>query len=100
MAKFTVKQEAWVAYSMTTWQGKIELDGQEIQYRYSEDDNGVEVYFMTEAGWEAAGLVGTDWADRAYAIICAAAGEWGSPEEFGSAGELVEVDDELVEDYM
>lgn len=100
MAKFTVKQEAFIAYSMTTWEGKIELDGQEIHYRYSEDDNGVEVYFKTEAGWESAGMVGTDWSDQAYGIISAAASEWGSPEEFGSSGEEVEIDDEIVEDYI
>ena len=38
--KVTVKEEANIVYQMTTHQGVVEIDGEEVTYRYSEDDNG------------------------------------------------------------
>ena len=99
MATFTVKEEAYVRYQMTTWQGEIEMDGETIAYRYSEDDNGSELYVYTEGD----GYNQVDWSgegNEKYATLMAAIGEWGNPEDFGSVGEEVEIDDTIVEDYI
>ena len=99
MATFTVKEEAYVKYQMTTWQGEIEMEGESITYRYSEDDNGSEFYIWTEGS----GFNRVDWSEEGnekYTALIAAIGEWGGPEEFGSVGEEVEIDDTIVEDYI
>jgi hypothetical protein len=97
MAKFKVIDEAYIKYQMTTWQGEIEINGETILYRYSEDDNGAELYVYNEAdGWNR---VEADDNEN-YAILYAAIGEWGNPEEFGAKGEEVEIDDTIVEDYI
>ena len=93
MATFKIKEEAYVKYQMTTWQGEIEYNGKTITYRYSEDDNGTEVLILDNEShsWtndhECASLIGASLHD------C------GNPEELGGSGEEVEVDDELLEDY-
>lgn len=99
MAIFTVKEEAYIKYQMTTWQGEIEMDGEAIAYRYSEDDNGSEFYIYTEGE----GYNRVDWSaegNEKYAALIAAISEWGGPEEFGPVGEEVEIDDMIVEDYV
>ena len=96
MAQFKVLKEAYVRYSMTTWQGVVEIEGEEITYRYSEDDNGASLYTYNEAnGWEE-----SDLSNQSHAMIYAACMEWGTPEDFGTTGEIVELDDELLEDYI
>lgn len=99
MATFTVKDEAFIKYQMTTWQGEVEMNGESITYRYSEDNNGSEFYVWTEGR----GFKQVDWSEegnRKYATIVAAILEWGGAEEFGPAGEQVEIDDLIVEDYL
>lgn len=91
MAEFTIKKEAFICYSMTTWEGIIEINGETIEYRYSEDDNGQEVYILTEQGWEQ----GHEICD----VIYACCQEWGNPESFGPIGVTLKIDDEIVEDY-
>lgn len=89
MAKFKVIDEAYIKYQMTTWQGEIEINGETILYRYSEDDNGAELYVYNEAdGWNEASVDDNE----NYAILYAAIAEWGNPEEFGSSGEEFEED--------
>ena len=89
MAKFKVIDEAYIRYQMTTWQGEIEINGETILYRYSEDDNGTELYVYNEAdGWSEAAVDDNE----NYAILYAAIGEWGNPEEFGAKGEEFEED--------
>lgn len=92
MAKFKIKEEAYIAYSQTTWQGEAEFEGETICYRYSEDDNGWDAFVLTEDGWSR---------EHPFcAVIYACIGEWGNPEEFGKPGETVEIDDAFVEEHM
>ena len=89
MAKFKVIDEAYIKYQMTTWQGEIEINGETILYRYSEDDNGAELYvYQEDSGW---GQVSTEDNEN-WAILYSAIMEWGNPEEFGSSGEEFEED--------
>lgn len=97
MAKFKVKEEGRIKYQMTTWQGEVEFEDETIAFRYSEDDNGADLYILTENGWDN----NIDMSEnKNYAAIYAAINEWGNPEEFGSVGEECEIDDEIVEDYI
>lgn len=95
MAKFVVKSEAYVKYMMTTWQGEVNLNGIDIKYRYSEDDNGAELYIFDGETWNASNLE-----DENHKILWAAIMAWGNPEEFGGNGAEVEIEDEEIEDYI
>lgn len=89
MAKFKVIDEAYVKYQMTTWQGEIEINGETILYRYSEDDNGAELYvFNEDQGWFQPDLE----ENENHAMLYTAIMEWGNPEEFGASGEEFEED--------
>ena len=90
MAKFTVKSEATLQQS-DLWQGTVECNGTDQQYRFYDGHDGQEVYVLTEQGWEQGTELG--------GIIYACCQEWGNPGEFGPIGEEIEIDDELVEDY-
>jgi len=96
MAKFKVIDEAYIKYQMTTWQGEIEINGETILYRYSEDDNGAELYvYQEDSGW---GQVSTEDNEN-WAILYSAIMEWGNPEEFGPNGE--EFEEEIdISDYI
>lgn len=97
MAKFKVTAEAYVKYERITWQGEVEINGETILYRYSEDNNGAGLYvYQEDSGWCE---VSTE-DNKNYAILDAAIMEWGNPTELGSAGEECEIDDTIVEDYM
>lgn len=96
MAKFKVIEEAYIKYQMTTWQGEIEINGETILYRWSEDDNGAELYIYIESeGWEQVSVEDNE----NWAILSAAIGEWGNPEEFGPSGKEFE-EDVNTEDYI
>lgn len=97
MAKFKVTAEAYVKYEMTTWQGGVEINGETILYRYSEDNNGANLYvYQNDSGW---GEVSTEDNEN-WAILYSAIMEWGNPTELGPTGEECEIDDTIVEDYM
>lgn len=97
MAKFKVTAEAYVKYEMITWQGEVEINGETILYRYSEDNNGAALYvYQNDSGWCE---VSTE-DNKNYAILDAAIMEWGNPIELGPTGEENEIDDTIVEDYM
>lgn len=99
MATFTIKEEAYIKYQLTTYQGTVEMDGEEVTYRFSADDNGEEFYIFNEdTGYERIEFYGE--ANEKYAPLLAAIGEWGNPEDMGPAGEVIEIDDEIVEDYL
>lgn len=97
MATFKVKEEAYIKYQMTTWQGEIEINGETILYRWSEDDNGADLFvYSEENGWDSV----SSEDNENFAILSAAIGEWGNPEDFGPVGKEVEIDDTIVEDYI
>ena len=90
--KVTVKEEARVVYQMTTHQGVAEIDGEEVTYRYSEDDNGSDFFVLTEEGWnDTSGLEG----DKYVALYAAIMEAGGNPEWL----EEIEVGKELLEEY-
>jgi hypothetical protein len=95
MAKIKVVKEAYIKYQLTTWQGVVEINGEEIKYRYSEHDNGDELYVYDGNDW-----VESDLSEENHKVLYAAIQEWGNPEELGSAGEEVDIDDSYIEDYI
>ena len=93
MATFKVLEEAYEKDWAVLYQGKVEFEGQELMYRYYEDHNGTDYFVFVEGeGW-----VGEH---PFIPVLMATVSEWGSPYEFGSAGEVCDIEDELVEDYM
>ena len=91
--KFTVKEPGYIAYQLTTYQGSVEIEGEVIEFRKSEDDNGDEFFVLSEEGWEA-----SDLSDPKHLLIYAAIGEWGSPEDW-EVDQLIELDDDTLEMY-
>lgn len=100
MANLKVTSEAYIKYSMTTWQGEVEIDGEEICYRYSEDDNGAELYILDEdQGWLEADLDEEDGNEK-HRLLWGAIMMWGTPEDFGTTGAICDIDEEELEDYL
>lgn len=95
MAKINIKEGAYIKYQRTTWQGEVEIKGETIIYRYSEDDNGSELYVFTENNWQEVNTT-----EDNYAILLAAIIEWGNPGELGEDGDIIDIDDEIVNDYL
>lgn len=95
MPKFIVNSEAYVKYMKTTWQGEVNINGIDIKYRYSEDDNGAELYTFDGEAWNVSNLE-----DENHKILWAAIMAWGNPEEFGGNGAEVEIEDDEIEDYI
>lgn len=91
--KVTVKEEANIVYQMTTHQGVAEIDGEEVTYRYSEDDNGSNFYILTEEGWND--TIGLE-EDKYVALYAAIMEAGGNPEWL----EEMEVEQELIEEYQ
>ena len=95
----TVLEEGYVKYSMTTWQGKVNMNGEEITYRYSEDNNGAELYVFEEgSGWDQ-----VDYEDGSenHKLLWATIQAWGNPEELGTPEEgPVDLDMTVIEDYL
>ena len=91
MAQFIVTQEASIQGS-DLWQGEVEYKGEKLQYRYYDGYDGQEVYVLTEQGWE----MGTELGN----VIYAACQEWGGVEDFGPVGEVCEIDDDTVDEYL
>lgn len=52
MAKVKVIDKAREIYWATTAQGKFEVDGEVVEFRYHENSDGAEFYVRTENGWE------------------------------------------------
>ena len=95
MAKITIKKEASLIYQRSTWQGTVEISGESITYRYSEDDNGAELYILQDNSWNQ-----VDVSEGNYAILWASIMEWGTPEDMGTCGDTIDLDDEIIEDYI
>lgn len=95
MAKINIKEGAYIKYQRTTWQGEVEIKGETIIYRYSEDDNGSELYVFTENNWQEVNTTEDNYATLYAAII-----EWGNPKELGEDGDIIDIDDEIVNDYL
>jgi hypothetical protein len=95
----TVLDEAYVKYSRTTWQGEVEINGEAICYRYSEDDNGIEMFILTDNGWEDADL--SEDGPMNHRLLWGTIQAWGNPEELGgSADGPVDLDMTEIEDYI
>jgi hypothetical protein len=94
MAQINIKEAAYCAYQRTTWQGMVEIKGETITYRYSEDDNGAEMYVLLEDNWEE-----VDTSEGIYAVLNAAIMEYGTAEDLGESGDIIDIDDEIIEDY-
>ena len=84
MANFKVVDEAYKKYEMITWQGEVEFEGENILYRYSEDNNGTESFVFADGDWVT---------DHPFIpVLEVTVMEWGTPTEFGAAGEECEID--------
>lgn len=87
-----VKEQGYIVYQMTTYQGEVEIEGQEITYRYSEDDNGSSFYILTENGWEE-NIMDED--PKYLALYAAVMEAGGNPEWL----EDIEIDSKTMEFY-
>jgi hypothetical protein len=85
-----VVETPWVVYSLTTHQGKAEVDGKEIEFRFSEDDNGAQLYVLTDGGWNE---IEYDEDSPEYVVFQACL-QW-PPSDFGKPGEIIEIEDEF-----
>lgn len=47
-----VIEQSRLIYQRQTFEGIVEIDGKEVRFRYSEDDNGSEVYIWNGTQWE------------------------------------------------
>ena len=94
----TVVEEGYVRYSRTTWQGIVNINGEEITYRYSEDDNGAELYILGENGWDELDYMD---APENHKLLWGTIQAWGNPEELGRPSDgPVDLDMTEIEDYL
>lgn len=89
MVKIKVIKEAQEVYYMTTLQGIVSVDGVELEYRYSEDSNGATLYIF-DGTWNE-----YDTNNDAHIALLDACCMI-SPEEFGSPGEIVDLEDDFL----
>lgn len=94
MVNIEIKEPGRIRYQQTTWQGTAIINGIETEYRYSEDDNGAELYILTEQGWEVSNFEATEHQALWTSIML-----YGDPSGF-TAGETFEVTDEEIEDNL
>lgn len=93
MATFIVKEQAHIVYELTTWQGIVEVDGELIKYRISEDNNGVTMWIFNGSDWiEYDSNNDSDPNKQAVLDACL---EYGDPEEFGPIGDTFEFPEEF-----
>lgn len=90
MPEIKIVEEANEVYYMSTFQGKAEVNGTVYTYRYSEDSNGATFYILTGEGWEEVDV----HEKEDYNILYTACTSYGGPDEMGSEGDVVEIDED------
>ena len=97
---FKVLDEGYIKYSLTTWQGEIEINEEGILYRYSEDDNGATLYIWSEdEGWFEPDL--TDGPENYKILYGLIMMYGGTPEDLGAPSDvLADIDMDELEDYL
>ena len=95
MAKFIVIEEA-TQQSSDLWEGVVEYEGENVSYRfYDGHDEQVAYVLIDGEGWVYDGQK-----HPLINVITAAIKEWCCmPPEFGSVGEVNEIEDEIVKEY-
>lgn len=82
MAKIKVIEQAREISWSVTRQGRVSVNGKEVEYRWYEDDNGTELYLLEEGtGWTNA-PVDLDTYDIVYDLLMEI-----DPEDFGEVGD-------------
>ena len=77
------------------WEGVVEYEGENVSYRfYDGHDEQVAYVLIDEEGWVYDGQK-----HPLINVINAAIKEIGMPPEFGSVGEVNEIEDEIVKEY-
>ena len=101
MAKFKVIEEAKKIRTDETedwfeeFEGVVEYEGENVSYRfYSGHDEEVAYVLIEGEGWVYEGQK-----HSLINVINAAVKEIGMPPEFGSVGEVNEIEDEIVKEY-
>ena len=94
MAEIKIVEEAIEVYYMSTYQGKMEVNGKVYTYRYSEDSNGATLYILTDQGWEE-----SDFSNPDHSIVYTACNYQGNPTDLGSVGDVIEIDDDEIDDW-
>mgnify|MGYP000076612726 CR=1 FL=1 len=93
MKKFNVKETNGIIYQQTTYQGTVTINGEDIKWRHSEDDNIDEFYVFEDGSWER-----SDLTDPKHLLIYAAICIYGNPEDW-EEGEDIVIGDEDLEMY-
>ena len=99
MATIKVKEGAYERYSQITWQGEVEINKETLTYRYSEDNNGAELFILQDGHWNSADVDEESGNDN-HKLLFKAIMAWGSPTELGSDGEVSEVLEEELDDWI
>ena len=94
MAKFIVIEKA-TQQQTDLWEGVVEYEGENVSYRfYDGHDEQVAYVLIDGEGWVYEGQK-----HSLINVINAAVKEIGMPPEFGSVGEVNEIEDEIVKEY-
>jgi len=80
-----IKEEGQLVLVKSIYEGAVEIDGVEIDYLYTEDDNGS--YLEIMSGGE---YVPMDHTNDAHVRLAEAISMWGTPDEMGSVGQIVD----------
>lgn len=99
MATIKVKEEAYERYSQITWQGEIEINDEALTYRYSEDNNGAELFILSDSGWESADL-DEETGNKNHILLFSMIMAWGNPLELGKDGDVSEISETELEDLI
>jgi len=95
MAKFIVIEKA-TQQQTDLWEGVVEYEGENVSYRfYSGHDEEVAYVLIDGEGWVYEGQK-----HSLINVINAAVKEIGMPPEFGSVGEVNEIEDENIEEHQ
>lgn len=87
MATIKVIEAASEIYWETTHQGTVEVNGVEVEYRYNENSNGIELYIYEEDGWTADP---SDDMAETYDLLWEMLGEFSLPDDLSEEGEEFE----------
>ena len=79
MAQIKVIETPREVYWETTHEGTVLVDGVEVEFRYNENSNGIELYIYEEDGWTADP---SDEMAETYDLLWEMLGEFSLPDDF------------------
>jgi len=90
MSKVKIIEQAREVYWASTYQGKWEVDGKTLEFRYAEDSKGSSFYLLQDGVWKEVHDFPEGSAENAILNMCSEM----TPSEWGSDGESFVYDSE------